>query len=42
MDAANDKVSVDAACERYGIVVRPDGTADAAATAVLRDERRGA
>ena len=42
VDVANEKVSVDAARERYGVVIRPDGTADAAATAALRDERRRA
>ena len=41
-DVANEKVSVDAARERYGVVDRADGTVDAAATAALRDERRGA
>jgi N-methylhydantoinase B len=41
-DVANEKVSVEAARERYGVVVRPDGTADPAATDALRDERRGA
>ena len=41
-DVANEKLSVDAARERYGVVVRQDGTVDAAATAALRDERRGA
>ena len=33
VDVANEKVSVAAARERYGVVIRPDGTADAAATA---------
>lgn len=41
-DVANEKVSVDAARESYGVVLRPDGTADDAATAALRDERRRA
>ena len=41
-DVANEKVSVEAARERYGVVIRPDGTVDAAATESLRDERRGA
>ena len=40
-DVADEKVSVDAARERYGVVIRPDGTVDAAGTAALRDERRG-
>jgi N-methylhydantoinase B len=42
VDVANEKVSVDAAREQYGVVILPDGTADAAATAALRDERRRA
>jgi N-methylhydantoinase B len=42
VDVANEKVSVDAAREQYGVVILPDGTADAAATAALRDERRPA
>jgi N-methylhydantoinase B len=41
-DVANGKVSVDVARERYGVVIRPDGTVDAPATEALRDERRGA
>jgi N-methylhydantoinase B len=41
-DVANEKVSVDAARERYGVVIRPDGTPDAAATTALRAERSGA
>jgi N-methylhydantoinase B len=41
-DVANEKLSVDAARERYGVVVLADGTVDAAASAALRDERRGA
>ena len=40
-DVADEKGSVDAARERYGVVIRPDGTVDAAGTAALRDERRG-
>jgi N-methylhydantoinase B len=42
VDVANEKVSVDAAREQYGVVIRADGTADGAATAALRDERRRA
>ncbi len=41
-DVANEKVSVDAARERYGVVILPDGAVDAPATEALRDERRGA
>jgi N-methylhydantoinase B len=41
-DVANEKVSLDAARERYGVVILADGTVDAAATAGLREERRGA
>jgi N-methylhydantoinase B len=41
-DIANEKVSVDAARERYGVVILPDGTVDVPATEALRDERRGA
>jgi N-methylhydantoinase B len=42
VDVANEKVSVDAARERYGVVIRQDGTVDAAATEALRRKRRGA
>jgi N-methylhydantoinase B len=42
VDVANEKVSVDAAREQYGVVILPDGTVDAATTAALRDERRPA
>lgn len=38
-DVANEKVSVDAARERYGVVVLSDGSVDRAATTALRDER---
>jgi N-methylhydantoinase B len=38
-DVANEKVSVDGARERYGVVLRPDGTTDAGATAALRERR---
>ena len=41
-DVANEKVSLDAARERYGVVLQADGTVDDAATQALRDERRGA
>ena len=41
-DVANEKVSVDAARERYGVVILPDGTVDVAATRALRDERSSA
>jgi N-methylhydantoinase B/oxoprolinase/acetone carboxylase alpha subunit len=41
-DIANEKLSVDAARERYGVVVQQDGMVDAAATTALRDEMRGA
>jgi N-methylhydantoinase B len=41
-DVANEKVSLDAARARYGVVLRQDGTVDDAATQALRDERRGA
>ncbi len=40
-DVANDKVSVEAARELYGVVIGADGTADVDATADLRTERRG-
>ena len=41
-DVANEKVSIDAARKRYGVVIQSDATLDAAATAALRDERRPA
>ena len=41
-DVANEKVSVAAARELYGVVIGADGLVDDAATAALRDERRGA
>ncbi len=41
-DVADEKVSVDAARERYGVVILPDGTVDVAGTEALRDERGGA
>jgi N-methylhydantoinase B len=41
-DVAWRKVSVAGAREDYGVVVRDDGTADAAATEALRAERRAA
>jgi N-methylhydantoinase B len=39
-DVANEKVSVEAARELYGVVVGTDGGVDLAATAAHRDERR--
>ena len=42
VDVANGKVGVRAARERYRVVVADDGVVDDAATAALRDERRGA
>jgi N-methylhydantoinase B len=39
-DVANEKVSAAAARELYGVVIGSDGSADTAATAALRDERR--
>ncbi|MGY1732781.1 hypothetical protein ACI798_14785 [Geodermatophilus sp. SYSU D01045] len=41
-DVAWRKVSVSGACADYGVVVLEDGSADEAATAVLRDEMRAA
>ena len=41
-DVANDKVSLEAARELYGVVIGADGAADADATADLRTERRRA
>lgn len=41
-DVANEKVSISAAREHYGVVIGADGVADIDATAVLRAERRGA
>jgi N-methylhydantoinase B len=41
-DVRNGKVSIAAARERYGVVVDGDGVVEDAATAALRDERRGA
>jgi N-methylhydantoinase B len=40
-DVANEKVSVEAALELYGVVLGTDGEVNAAATAARRDERRG-
>ena len=41
-DVANEKVSVQAARELYGCVIRADGSADLGATDDLRTERRRA
>jgi N-methylhydantoinase B len=40
-DVVDGKVSAAAARERYGVVLRPDGTLDVAATAVCRAGRKG-
>jgi N-methylhydantoinase B len=40
-DVADEKVSVGAALERYGVVVRPDGSVDEKATRKERDARAG-
>ena len=41
-DVANEKVSLEAARELYGVVIGADGSAELDATADLRTERRGA
>jgi N-methylhydantoinase B len=41
-DVANEKVSLEAACELYGVVIGADGSAELEATADLRAEGRGA
>ena len=41
-DVANEKVSLEAARELYGVVIGADGAADLGATVDLRTERRGA
>jgi N-methylhydantoinase B len=40
-DVADEKVSAEAALERYGVVVRPDGSVDEEATRRERDARTG-